>query len=60
MECTLEKTMPCWQGFNGGSWTESIDVFDFIQNNYTPYLGDDSFLAEPTQRTLNIWSQVKE
>ena len=60
MECTLDKTLPCWQGFKGGAWTDTIDVVDFIQNNYTPYLGDDSFLAEPTQRTLNIWSQVKE
>ena len=60
MECTLDKTLPCWQGFKSGAWTDTIDVVDFIQNNYTPYLGDDSFLAKPTQRTLNIWSKVKE
>ena len=60
MECTLGKTLPCWQGFKSGAWTDTIDVVDFIQNNYTPYLGDDSFLAKPTQRTLNIWSKVKE
>lgn len=44
-----------WAGFETGSWIEHVDVRDFIQKNYTPYLGDDSFLAGPTERTLRIW-----
>ena len=43
-----------WQGFNGGAWTESIDVRDFIQRNYTPYTGDESFLAGATERTKKL------
>ena len=37
-----------WDGFRGDQWRRAIDVRDFIQTNYTPYLGDDSFLAGPT------------
>ena len=48
-----------WQGFNGGVWTESIDVRDFIQQNYTPYEGDESFLTGPTTRTDALWDKVK-
>ena len=43
-----------WQGFNGGAWTESIDVRDFIQKNYTPYHGDESFLVGATERTVKL------
>ena len=60
MECTLDKTLSCWQGFNTGAWNETIDVVDFIRRNYTPYEGDDSFLEGPTQRTLEIWRKVSE
>ncbi len=48
-----------WHGFNHGPWAESINVRDFIQTNYTPYLDDDCFLAGPTERTQNLWDQVK-
>jgi len=44
-----------WEGFTPGAWQDSIDVRDFIQKNYTPYEGDASFLAGPTERTLGIW-----
>ncbi|WP_054952441.1 formate C-acetyltransferase [Flaviflexus massiliensis] len=44
-----------WQGFESGAWNEHVDVRDFIQKNYTPFEGDDSFLAGPTERTLKIW-----
>nr|WP_206680383.1 formate C-acetyltransferase [Flaviflexus huanghaiensis] len=44
-----------WAGFESGSWIEHVDVRDFIQKNYKPYLGDDSFLAGPTERTQKIW-----
>ena len=37
-----------WESFRGGIWEKEINVRDFIQKNYTPYLGDDSFLAGPT------------
>ena len=47
-----------WEGFTGGKWVNEIDVRDFIQKNYTPYDGDDSFLAGPTQATKDLWAQV--
>ena len=43
-----------WEGFQPGEWQESINVRDFIQKNYTPYEGDESFLTEPTQRTQEL------
>lgn len=48
------------KSFNEGKWTSTIDVRDFIQKNYTPYDGDDSFLAGPTSKTLKLWGKVKE
>ena len=47
-----------WEGFTGGSWTKTIDVRDFIQKNYTPYEGDESFLAGPTETTKKLWGEV--
>ncbi len=47
-----------WQGFVEGNWTHQIDVRDFIQHNYTPYEGEASFLAGPTDRTRQLWDQV--
>lgn len=47
-----------WNGFNTGVWDKAIDVRDFIQRNYVPYEGDDSFLVGPTERTTNLWQQV--
>ena len=44
-----------WNGFAAGEWQRSIDVRSFIQKNWTPYLGDDAFLAGPTQRTKAVW-----
>ncbi len=43
-----------WKGFCKSKWTDSIDVRDFIQSNYTPYDGDDAFLCGPTERTLKL------
>ena len=43
-----------WKNFKGGKWEKEIDVRDFIQNNYTPYEGDDSFLVDATDRMLEI------
>ena len=49
-----------WNGFNGGNWEKFIDVRDFIQKNYTPYEGDDSFLVGPTQNTKDLWAEVMD
>ena len=47
-----------WKDFNTGVWDKAVDVRDFIQRNYIPYEGDDSFLAGPTERTTKLWDQV--
>lgn len=49
-----------WYDFEPGSWTSNINVRSFIQHNYTPYEGDDSFLVGPTKRTLELWEEVSE
>ncbi|WP_029069771.1 formate C-acetyltransferase [Jonesia quinghaiensis] len=49
-----------WRGFEQGQWTDTIDVRDFIQRNYTPYEGDASFLAGATKRTTKIWDTLSE
>ena len=47
-----------WNGFVPGKWQKEVEVRDFIQKNYTPYEGDDTFLAEPTQNTKDLWQMV--
>lgn len=47
-----------WNGFNPGQWMNEIDVRDFIQKNYTPYTGDETFLTGATDRTQQLWQQV--
>ena len=47
-----------WKGFTPGRWSNLIDVRDFIQKNYTPYEGDESFLVGPTERTQKLWKKV--
>ena len=49
-----------WTGFNPGKWTSSVNVRSFIQDNYTMYDGDDSFLAGPTDATNKLWEQVMD
>ena len=46
---------PEWNEFVGGKWENEINVRDFIQKNYHPYDGDDSFLVGPTQNTKDLW-----
>ena len=59
MSETLEKqTQPGWEGFVTGHWASEIDVRDFIQKNYKPYEGDDSFLAGPTDKTKRLWETL--
>ena len=48
-----------WRGFATGSWTERIDVRDFIVRNYTPYTGGAGFLAGPTEKTLKVWDTLE-
>ena len=51
---------PEWDQFEHGIWEREINVRDFIQKNYTPYDGDDSFLTGPTDATRQLWAQVME
>ena len=53
----LEKDQ--WNGFKGRLWKEEVNVRDFIQNNYKPYDGDESFLAGPTEATDKLWVNYK-
>jgi pyruvate-formate lyase len=49
-----------WRGFRSGLWQKQIDVRDFIQQNYEPYEGDESFLASATDRTEAIWDRLNQ
>src|SRR4026209_479007 len=59
-EITSERTVPGWEGFNDGFWQTEIDVRDFIQQNYEPYEGDETFLTKATERTRKIWEQLNQ
>lgn len=50
--------MMAWNDFKKGNWTENVDVHDFINLNYTPYEGDDSFLKGPSENTKKLWDQI--
>lgn len=54
------KQLDAWRGFKGDAWREKVAVRDFIQDNYTPYEGDDSFLCGPTERTTKVWGKIEE
>ncbi|MBO5522176.1 MAG: formate C-acetyltransferase [Roseburia sp.] len=54
------KNFEQWDGFSGRLWKEGVDVRDFIQNNYKPYDGDESFLAGPTEATDKLWGRLQE
>ncbi len=49
-----------WEGFSGRIWKEEVNLRDFIQKNYTPYEGDDSFLEGPTEATNKLWGKLQE
>ncbi|MDE9458767.1 formate C-acetyltransferase [Xenorhabdus bovienii] len=55
-----EKFSVAWQGFNEGSWQNEVNVRDFIQQNYAPYEGDETFLAGATKATDILWEKVME
>lgn len=52
--------MDAWRGFKRGNWCDEIDVRNFINLNYTPYEGDESFLKGPTETTKKLWEKVTE
>lgn len=55
-----EKEMNAWKGFKGTDWQNSINVSSFIDENYTEYTGDDSFLEKPTNKTKKVWAKCEE
>src|SRR5215218_10626438 len=55
-----KEAIPQWEGFNEGFWETEINVRDFIQQNYEPYEGDESFLAPVTERTKKIWDGLNQ
>ena len=57
---TSKRNTPGWEGFNIGLWQSETDVRDFIQQNYEPFEGDETFLAPATERTKNMWEQLQE
>jgi formate C-acetyltransferase len=57
---TSEKMTLAWRRFHPGLWQKEINVRDFIQQNYEPYEGDESFLAPATERTRKIWNHLNE
>src|SRR3954467_7798895 len=59
MTVVPKDTIDPWSGFNGGLWPKEIDVRDFIQQNVTPYYGDERFLAGATGRTRNLWARLE-
>ena len=54
----MKMNSDAWNGFEAGQWMRDINTRDFIQHNYTPYEGDESFLAGPTQATKDLWQMV--
>jgi formate C-acetyltransferase len=56
----VEAAVSPWQSFQAGLWQTEVNVRDFIQQNYTPYEGDESFLTAATTRTRNIWATLNE
>ena len=54
------KKFKQWEGFEGRIWKEEVNTRDFIQNNYTPYDGDEAFLAGPTDATDKLWGELQK
>ncbi|HEU5239038.1 MAG TPA: formate C-acetyltransferase [Pyrinomonadaceae bacterium] len=59
-EAVNQKSHSAYEGFTPGLWQKEINVRDFIQQNYKPYEGDESFLAPATERTKKIWARLNE
>src|ERR1700751_175106 len=54
-----EQRESAWRGFTAGMWQRGVDVRDFIQRNYSPYEGDETFLQGPTSRTRGLWEKLQ-
>ena len=54
----IDVNCTAWQGFRTGEWRHLVNVRNFIQKNYTPYEGDESFLAPTTPRTDKVWAKA--
>src|SRR5678816_756 len=57
---TNDEAPAAWRGFQAGLWQGEVNVRDFIQQNYTPYEGDESFLKPATKRTQQIWDKLQK
>src|SRR5262245_8885171 len=60
LDSKTTKDVSAWAGFKPGLWQKEINVRDFIQQNYEPYQGDESFLVGPTSRTTKIWDHLNK
>ncbi|KJG08070.1 pyruvate formate-lyase [Photobacterium angustum] len=60
MTIPTTEMLEAWKGFNAGNWQQEVNTRDFIQTNYTPYEGDESFLADVTETTTSLWNTVLE
>ena len=56
----MNYSFDAWKGFETATWTHEINVRSFIRHNYTPYVGDESFLEEPTENTTALWNQATD
>ncbi|MGL6167686.1 MAG: hypothetical protein ACRC0Y_05285, partial [Fusobacteriaceae bacterium] len=56
----MENMTKAWNGFTGDAWKDEISVRDFIQSNYTPYTGDESFLTGASDNTKAVWNKLTE
>ena len=56
----MEMNFDSWAGFKGEQWRKEINVRNFIQHNYTPYTGDDSFLRPSSEKTRKVWNKLTE
>ena len=56
----IDVNCSAWKGFRTGEWRHLVNVRNFIQKNYTPYAGDESFLAPTSERTQKVWDKSHE
>jgi len=59
LEQSTKATTDAWRGFKPGLWQRDVNVRWFLQQNYTPYEGDEAFLAPVTERTRRIWKKLE-
>ena len=57
---SIDVNCSAWDGFKTGEWRHLVNVSNFIQKNYTPYSGDDSFLAPISEKTAKVWAKARD